>query len=296
MLNRIKIIIQLIRVKQWTKNLICFAGDIFTNQISYNEYFNLSFYTFVCFSLISSSVYIFNDIIDKKADLNHYKKKLRPIASGKVSTPYAISIAIIFICAGLYISYTFSKSIFFVLLFYLLNNFLYTKYFKSLPILDVFSIAFGFILRLIAGIYAVNDIPTPWIVLCTMFLALFLGFSKRKSEKSSLKNDTKHKNHQRPVLLKYEEGILEMLVNETSFGAVIAYSLFTISSGKNESLIFTVPIVYIAITHYKMTVFKNNKYGEEPESVLLTDKTIQIFILFWIITYYFITKLNISLF
>ena len=98
MLNRIKIIIQLIRVKQWTKNLICFAGYIFTNQISYNEYFNLSFYTFVCFSLISSSVYIFNDIIDKKADLNHYKKKLRPIASGKVSTPYAISIAIIFIC------------------------------------------------------------------------------------------------------------------------------------------------------------------------------------------------------
>ena len=286
----------LIRVKQWTKNLICFAGYIFANPINYNEYFNLSFYTFACFSLMSSSVYIFNDIIDKEADLNHYKKKLRPIASGKVSIPYAISLAIIFICSGLYISHTFSKPIFFILLIYLLNNFLYTNYFKKLPILDVFSIAFGFILRLIAGIYSVNDIPTPWIVLCTMFLALFLGFSKRKAEKSSLKNETKPKNHQRPVLLKYEKEVLDNLVNETSFGAVISYSLFTISSGKNESLILTIPLVYIAITHYKMSVFKSNKYGEEPESVLLTDKTIQIFILFWIITYFSIITFNISLF
>ena len=143
MLNRIKIIFQLIRVKQWTKNLVCFAGYIFSNPTSYNEYFNLSFYTFACFSLISSSVYIFNDIMDREADLNHYEKEFRPIASGEVSIPYATSILIIFICSGLYISHTFSKSVFFILMIYLLNNFLYTKYFKKLPILDVFSIAFG---------------------------------------------------------------------------------------------------------------------------------------------------------
>jgi len=286
-------IIHLLRVKHWTKNLICFAGIIFSGKIYNLSFWALSFGVFICFCLASSSIYIFNDILDKEADSLHPKKKYRPIASGSISVGVAIIIGLINVLISLYASLAISTSTLIIILVYILNNILYSSYLKKIPFLDVFSISLGFILRMISGVYVIGELPTSWIILCTMFLALFLGFSKRLSEIKSIK--TKSNFSQRLVLMKYNEKILTNLVNETSFGAVLSYALFSTVSGKNPALIITVPVVYYAITYYKFSLF-TGKFGEEPESVILTDKIIWLCIAIWLIIVVCVMYLDLEVF
>jgi len=284
---------QLLRVKQWTKNFICFSGIIFGEHLANTEFWLLSIETFFCFCFISSSIYVLNDIIDKEADSRHPVKRNRPIANGDISIISAIFIGISALSIGLLCSLSLGSPIFYILLLYVTNNIIYTYYLKRIPVADVLSISFGFILRLITGIYVVGDTPTPWIMLCTLFLALFLGFSKRKAELVSIKDQNDIK--QRIVLKKYNQTILDNLVNDSSLGAVITYALFTTMSGKNPSLVITIPIVYYAIAYYKLSLFQN-KYGEEPDAVLLNDKIIWRCIMLWLITYITIVQFKINIF
>ncbi len=285
--------LRLIRTKQWTKNFMCFAGIIFSGEMyDLNHWFS-SFYVFLSFCFTSSSIYVLNDIIDKDADSFHPIKKHRPIPSGSISIKSAIIIGLFTLFIGVTISWMLSPNIFVIILIYLINNILYTIYFKKILLVDVFSISFGFILRLISGIYVINDLPTPWIILCTMFLALFLGFSKRLAEKASL---SKMKGHmQREVLSKYTKESLISLVNETSFGSVLSYALFTTISENNPIMIITIPVVYYGITYYKLSLF-NGVMGEELEEVLLTDKKIQLCIALWLILMISIIYINPILF
>ena len=286
-------IIHLLRIKQWIKNLICFSGVIFGGEIFNSNSWLLSLGVFICFCFTSSSIYILNDIIDRHVDSLHPKKKYRPIASGSISIRSAIIIGLINVSIGLTISWVLGTSTIIIVIIYLINNILYSNYFKKIPIVDVFSIAFGFILRMVSGIYIIGELPTSWIILCTMFLALFLGFSKRLSELESIKvqNDFK----QRLVLFKYNEKSLTNLINETSFGSILSYSLFATVSGKNPSLIITVPIVYYAIIYYKQSLF-NSEFGEEPDLILLTDKTILLCTISWLIMVVTIIYLNLEIF
>ena len=173
----IKDYLRLIRAKHWTKNLFCFSGLIFGTISNYNDFLLPSIMTFVCFCFTSSSVYILNDILDKEADSNHPKKKFRPIASGKIKILTAIIIAVMLTIVALFIAFKINTNVFFVINMYLINNFLYNFILKKHPIVDVLSLSFGFIFRLLSGIFAVSLYPTPWIILCTFFLTLFLGFS-----------------------------------------------------------------------------------------------------------------------
>ncbi len=275
-----KNIFLLLRIKHWTKNLICFAGIIFGGELYNINYWILSFGAFISFCFISSFVYVLNDIIDKDLDKYHYRKKYRPIPNGDISVEYAIFIGSIALSIGLVFGWLLGASIFLIILFYIFNNILYSFFLKKLPIIDVFSISLGFILRMMSGVYVIGDLPTTWITICTMFLALFLGFSKRFAEKISIKNNN-HFN-QRFVLTNYKNKDLISLVNETSFGSVLSYALSTTVSGKNPALIITIPIVYYAITYYKFALF-NGKLGEEPETTILKDKTIQVCIVLWLI-------------
>jgi 4-hydroxybenzoate polyprenyltransferase len=290
---KIIVYIKLLRMHQWTKNLICFAGIIFGHHMNNIDFWLLSVKVFFYFSLLSSSIYVFNDIFDKKQDTKHPKKRKRPIASGDITIPNAIIIGLLCMFFGLTGSYMLGKSIFIIFLMYVINNILYNYFFKNVPILDVISISFGFIFRILSGIYVVNDMPTIWAILCTMFLALFLGFSKRRAELLSIKANDNYE--QRSVLMNYDQKILDSLVNETSFGAIITYALFTVISGKNPSLIITLPIVYYAISYYKLQLFQN-KYGEAPDIVLLNDKIIWICIVSWLITYIAIIISGIRIF
>ncbi len=290
----INIILKLIRFRQWTKNLICFAGLIFGNHFLQIDSWILSLKTFFIFSLISSSIYILNDIIDRKVDRLHPTKKTRPIAAKQISISNSLIIWFIIFSFGLIASYNLNAKLFFILITYIFNNILYNLIFKNEPIIDVFSISFGFILRLISGIIIFNDDLTAWVILCTMFLSLFIGFTKRRSEYFNLKNiDIKKDVIQRPVLKKYNDGMLSALINETSFGAIITYSIFTINSQKNPSLIITIPIVYYAINYYKASAIKKNN-GEHPENILINDKTLLLCISLWLISYFIILNYNIT--
>tara|TARA_B100000579_G_scaffold437478_1_gene466990 strand:- start:645 stop:1499 length:855 start_codon:yes stop_codon:yes gene_type:complete len=276
----IKDYLKLIRVKQWTKNFFCFSGIIFGEQLISSSLFLVSLSTFICFCLISSSVYILNDLFDKDADANHPKKKKRPIASGAIQIFPALLIAITFLLLSIKISLTINLIVFTLTLIYLINNIFYNLIFKKYPIIDVLSISFGFIFRLLSGIYAVNLVPTPWIILCTLFLALFLGFSKRRAELKSFDNDFS----QRPVLKYYNIDFLDSLINESALSAIIFYSLFCIISKNNLVLIATIPIVYFAMMYYKFLLFQNI-HGEEPESIILKNKKIIISIILWLVSY-----------
>jgi len=270
----------LIRVKQWTKNFFCFSGIIFGLDAYTLHSLLQSFYTFICFCLISSSVYVINDIFDKDADSKHPRKKNRPIASGTIKTFTATIIAISLLISGLILAKNINEMVFYIIIFYLLNNVLYNLFFKEVLIIDVLSIAFGFIFRLSSGIYSVGLIPTPWILLCTFFLAIFLGFSKRRAE---LKNSDKD-FFQRPVLKYYKVEFLDSLINDAAFGAIISYSLFCSINQQNFGIIMTIPVVYYALMHYKNLLFQNI-HGEEPESVIIKDKIIIISVFVWLVLY-----------
>ena len=282
----IKDYLRLIRANHWIKNLFCFSGLVFGAISNYIDFLLPSVATFICFCFASSSIYILNDILDKEADSNHPKKKLRPIASGNVKIQTAVIIAITLIIVALFIASKINKNVIFVISMYLINNFLYNLIFKKHPIIDVLSISFGFIFRLMSGIFAVSLYPTPWIILCTFFLSLFLGFSKRRAELISIEKNFSS----RETLKKYNVSFLDSLINESSFGAIISYSLFCIISKSNIFLIATIPIVYFAVTHYKNLVLQGF-YGEEPETIVTKDKKIIISVFLWLFCYVFIEKI-----
>lgn len=315
-------IIQLLRPHQWTKNGFCLAGLIFGGRLLQTDAILLSILTVIIFSAMASAVYIFNDIQDRDRDRLHPQKKYRPIASGKISIKIGYAIALFLTTVSLLAAYSLGMATLICILLYAINNIAYSLKLKNLPLFDVNCIAFGFVLRLLAGIYALGDIPTAWIVLCTFFLTLFLGFAKRRSELLSLLNrqidqelsletyseesslnqsylqlfyQRGKTNQQRPVLSQYTLPYLDSLLNSTATMTIMCYALFTITSGKNPSLVVTVPIVYYGVMHYKwlVTVLAD---GEEPSRILLQDHSLKLSLLIWLISYLLIVYLDIHLF
>jgi 4-hydroxybenzoate polyprenyltransferase len=179
------------------------------------------------------------------------------------------------------------------ILLYAVNNLLYTFRLKHLPLLDVGSIAIGFVLRLLAGVYAVEESPSAWITLCTFFLALFLGFAKRRTELAGLGETLP--DTQRPVLAQYTLPWLDSLVAGAATMTVMSYALFTTISGKNPTLVLTVPIVYYAIMHYKLQLLLAAG-TEEPEKMLLKDGVIRLSVLLWLLCYLVIVYGDVRLF
>ncbi len=169
-----------------TKNLICFAGVLFSDSFKSWDKDLLALQTFVAFCLCSSAIYIFNDVFDRERDRKHPRKRLRPIARGAVSVPTAIAMGITLVVLGFAIAVRLNYAVAVCLGLYLLNNVVYSLGLKHLALFDVLSISFGFILRLLAGVYVLDELPTTWITLCTFFLSVFLGFAKRRAELATL--------------------------------------------------------------------------------------------------------------
>ncbi len=317
-------IIKLLRPHQWTKNLFCLAGVIFGGRLGEINAIANGILMVVLFSMMASAVYIFNDIQDIDRDRQHPKKRFRPLPSGRVKLTTAKAIGIFLITVSLIGSYNLGIPTFSCLLLYGINNVAYSLKLKNIPLFDVNCIAFGFVLRLLAGIYAVGDTPTAWITLCIFFLTLFQGFAKRRSELLSLLhkhnpiesleelspdslNSTEkpsylqlfyqrgQNNQQRPVLCHYTLPYLDSLLNSTATMTIMCYSLFTISSGKNTSLVITVPIVYYAVMHYKRIVTVLAA-GEEPDRILIEDNSIKISLFLWLVSYLAIVYFDLHIF
>jgi 4-hydroxybenzoate polyprenyltransferase len=307
--------IQLLRPNQWTKNAFCLAGVFFSGHFRNPADLWAALATFGCFCAASSATYIFNDIIDRRRDSEHPQKCRRPIASGTIRVPTAIGIAIGLMVLSLFTADAIGRfavmnhaldqasdtpSVFVLrwavlgcVLLYFVNNLAYAVLLKHIALFDVLCIALGFVLRLLAGVYAVGVLPTSWITLCTFFLTVFLGFAKRRSELGSMLED--ESTSRRPVLSKYTVTLLDYMLNNAAVMTVVCYALFTSTSGKNPTLVVTVPIVFFAVMHYKRLVVLWN-IGEEPDWLVLKDLRIQLSILLWLLCYFVIVEWDVRLF
>ncbi len=274
-------IIKSLRPKQWTKNVFILTALIFDRQLTNFPAAVRTLFGIIIFCLLSSAVYLFNDIFDKEADAVHPVKKNRPIASGRVSIPLAAGIGVILAGSALTWSFLLSFSFFLICISYLLINLLYSKWLKHMPIIDVMIIASGFVLRIAAGVTLIKvERFSPWLYVVTTLLALFIGFGKRRAELTLL--STKANSH-RMVFEGYSIDFLDQLITIVSGTTIVAYSLYTFSAPNlpsNYSMMLTIPFVLYGIFRYLYLV-KVRETGGEPEELVLKDRPLQISILLW---------------
>jgi len=288
----IRPLIALLRPQQWTKNLAALAGVIFGGRITQGDAILRDLLVVVVFIAASSATYIFNDLQDLDYDRQHPRKRLRPLAAGQVPAAVAGAVAAALAAGAVGVAAALNVKTLACVGAFLALNVLYSLRLKHVPLLDVTSIALGYVLRVLAGIYVLDDVPTAWITLCTFFLALFLAIGKRRTEFVQYQAQG---SRYRPVLAAYDLETLDALFNSSATMTVVSYALFTATSGKNPSLIVTVPIVYYATMHYKRLGFARQQTGE-PEQVLLKDLTIQVSVVLWLLCFIAIFYGEVTLF
>lgn len=275
-----------LRPEQWTKNLVVFGALVFSRNFTNLPMIETSVLLFALFCLVSSSVYLFNDVIDYEKDRLHPRKSKRPIASGALSRKTAIIVAIILVAVAFLIAaLTMNQSTLLVIAAYALLNVLYTLLLKNIVILDVMTIAAGFVLRAVGGGTAIDVPISSWLVICTFLLALFLGFGKRRHELASLdKTATEH----RRSLEHYSIYFLDQMISVVTASVVVAYTFYTLSPEVEEKLgvqhlVISVPFVLYGVFRYLYLIHKKEE-GGSPSRLLLTDLPMLIDVLLWLAT------------
>lgn len=283
------IYLTLFRVHQYIKNFFVFAPLFFSFQLKIDSLIN-ALIAFGLFSLMASTVYIFNDLMDIEEDKKHPEKKNRALASGDINVFTAKLLFVISLLFSLIISFFFNKNLFFILGFYFLLNILYSAKLKHVAIIDVFIIAIGFVLRVVAGGIATNIPLSEWIIIVTFLLALFLGISKRKHDiVLALEGKKTRKN-----IEEYNIEFVNATMSLMAAVIIISYILYTISSEvvarlETENLYFTSFFVILGIIRYMQISFLKQE-GGDPTKIVLKDKFMQITILFWIVSFFAIVK------
>jgi 4-hydroxybenzoate polyprenyltransferase len=275
------------RPHQWTKNLVVFAGLIFSRNFHQKALLMRSVEAFVVFCLLSGVIYIINDIADVEKDRLHPTKKNRPLAAGALTVPVAIIAALAIAAVALFLSWRLGGGFFTVACVFCALNLLYSFLLKRIVLLDVVSISLSFVLRAIAGVEALRDVEpsiaiSPWLLICTLFLSLFLAFCKRRYE-LSLDNAVGH----RESLQEYSPILLDQLVSMTAGGSVIAYAIYTIWPETVEKfgtthLVYTVPLVLIGVMRYLYLVYNKQK-GGSPSDLLLHERFLLFDVSAWIV-------------
>src|SRR5512139_399465 len=277
----LKALIKTMRPRQWTKNGFIFFALIFDKQLFILEPFLRTLAGFFLFCLISSAVYLYNDIADVEADRNHPIKKSRPIASGQLPMGAAWTAALLLIVIALPLAYLLAPAFMLVLVTYLVINLLYSRWLKHMPILDVMIIALGFVLRVAAGVTLITvERFSPWLYVITLLFSLYIGLGKRRAEISLLSQGA---GAHRKVLDGYTLPLLDQFITIVSGTTIIAYSLYTFSAPnlpENHSMMLTIPFVLYGIFRY-LSLIQINKVGGEPEELLLKDRPLQATILLW---------------
>lgn len=283
--------VQLMRPAQWTKNVFVFAGLAFGGLLFDLRSVLIAVAGFGCLSLVSSVVYIFNDIHDRNEDRLHPRKRHRPIASGRVTTPSAVGLALVLLVLGVAGSLLLDRAFLVVVLAYLLLQTLYTFQFKHVALLDVIAIGLGFVLRAVAGAVLVHVEVSPWLIICTFTLCLFMGFSKRRCELNALAEDngSDAAQHRRTLSI-YTPDLLNHMTTVSAGIAVVTFMLYatddrTIAEfarfNTNPTyLLYTLPIVVYAIFRFAVLVEHGEVDG--PTDVVLRDRPFQAAIVLWV--------------
>lgn len=279
--------LRLLRVEQWTKNVFLFAGVVFGRKLLEWESVRLSLFGFVCFSLVSSAVYVLNDVHDRRDDRLHPQKKNRPVAAGQVTVPAALLLAAGLLVVGLGGALLLDRGFFAVALLYFAIQLAYTLGLKQAAILDVILIGIGFVLRAVAGAVLVHVEISDWLVLCTFTLCLFMGFSKRRCELDALAERTRADvaRHRR-TLVAYTPDLLNHMTTLTAGIAVVSFVLYatdkrTLAEFGTNYLLYTLPLVVYAIFRFALLVEHGRVSG--PTAVLLRDRPFQAAIALWTI-------------
>jgi len=280
----LKALIKSMRPRQWTKNAFIFAALVFDQQLLNFNSLTRTLAGFALFCLISSTVYIFNDIADLEADRQHPEKKKRPIPSGELPVNVAFLFGIFLILVTLLLSYLLEPAFAVVIGLYFLIFMAYTKWLKHIPILDVLVIAAGFVLRVIAGVTLINvERFSPWLYVVMTLLSLFLGFGKRRAELALLAKDA---GSHRKVFEGYTIPLLDQYIMIVSGTTIVAYSLYTFSAPNvpaNHSMMLTIPFMAYMVFRYLYLIHVEER-GGAPEDILLTDRPFQIALALWALT------------
>jgi 4-hydroxybenzoate polyprenyltransferase len=274
-----------LRPRQWIKNLFIFAGILFSRHLFNPTYLGPVATAFLVFCMLSGAVYLLNDVLDIEKDKHHPLKSKRPISAGLLSKNAALAAFCVLTVIALVISFGLGIPFFLTALGYFVLQTSYSTYLKKVVILDVFSIAAGFVLRVVAGAVVINVVISPWLIICTTLLALFLGLSKRRHEIETL-GESGH-NH-RAVLQSYSTYLLDQMIGVVTASAVVCYALYTVAPEtvarfNTRNLLFTIPFVLYGIFRYLFLIHKKGE-GGNPETILTSDLPLLINVVLWAAT------------
>lgn len=278
-------LVRLMRPKQWVKNLFVFTGLLFSHAWGDVALVTKVLAAAAGFSLVASAIYIINDLADREADRRHPVKRHRPLASGAVSARTALALAAVLAIGGAVLGAFASITVLWLLAVYAVINLAYSAGLKQVVILDVFIIAAGFMLRILAGTVGVDIPPSQWLLLTGLLITLFLGFAKRRAEWQTAGEEGAS---QRKVLEHYGPELLDHMITVTAAGVVMSYSLYTMSAETvvrhgTPNLIYTVPFVLYGIFRY-IYLLHHRQRGEDPAAELLLDPHLALTFLAWLVT------------
>lgn len=271
------------RPKQWSKNVIIFFGLVFSRHVFDLDMLFTSLVAFILFCMLSSAVYLINDVADLEKDRMHPLKRKRPVAAGMISTRIAIFAAALLLLVSLPGAFLLGWVFGLVATAYVLLMFGYCFGLKHIVLVDVFVIAGGFVIRAVAGAVAIAVPISPWLYVCTVLGALFIGLGKRRHELLLLNDDaTKH----RRILEDYTAPMLDQMITIVTATTVMAYSLYTFTADNlpsNHAMMATIPFVLYGVFRYLYLIQLKNG-GGHPEEMILTDRPLALDVLLWIVT------------
>ena len=267
-------LIRLLRPKQWVKNAFVCAGIVFGGHLHDARLLIGVALAVVSFSLMGSSVYVLNDYLDREADREHPDKRNRPLASGEITPRQGFGAALFCLSASVAAAWFADIRVLVLVLVYLGINTAYSLRLKHQPVIDVFCISTGFMLRILAGTWGLRIPPSGWLLLTGMFITLFLGFAKRRAEWM----DAARSHTRRPVLDLYSAELLDTFLSIVATGTVLAYGLYTldpqiIALHHTDKLIYTLPFVLFGLFRY-LFLLHGQKKGENPSADVFTDPQI----------------------
>jgi len=281
MREMLKAIIREMRPRQWAKNVFIFAALVFDEQLTQKEPLLRTIAGFILLCLISSAVYIMNDIADVESDRQHPAKRNRPIAAGQLSVPLALVLAVAMAAFALAAGFLLEPGFGWIITLYFIINLLYSLWLKHKPIIDVMIIAAGFVLRVAAGVVLIEVTRfSPWLYVCTTLLALIIGFGKRRAEIILLSDGA---NAHRKVLDGYTIGFLDQLIVVVSATTIMAYSLYTFSAlnlPSNHLMMLTIPFVVYGVFRYLYLIHVEDA-GGAPEELILSDRPLLATLVLW---------------
>jgi len=272
------------RPQQWTKNLAIFAALVFDEKLFQLHYLRDTVLGFLLLCLISGTVYIINDLVDTEKDRLHPTKRFRPIASGTLSRRAATTAAMVIPAVALPLSFLLNPMFGWLMVLYLALQIAYSFRLKNVVLIDVMTIAAGFVIRVGAGVSVVEVSRfSPWLYVCTTLLSLFMGFGKRRQELALVENGVKNT---RRILDKYNKVFLDNMIMIVAASTVMAYSLYTFSASNlpnNDLMMLTIPFVLYGIFRYLYNIHILDGNGD-PSEVLLKDRPLQLTVMLWGLT------------